>query len=76
MNRFDLLFLHKMELESSDENRQENQAFSDGETPARTFALAGKAKWLISKARKLLDVLWTETIRIKPETWTFSMFRF
>jgi len=55
-----------MKFESLDENRQEDQAFSDGESPGRTFALAGKAKWLESKAGKLFFVLWTETIRIKP----------
>ena len=57
-----------MKLESPDENRQEDQPFSDGESPAWTLALACKAKRLVGKAGKLFDVLCTETIWIKPET--------
>lgn len=75
MNRFHLLTLNKMEFESSDENRKENQTFSDGESPPWTLTLACKTKWLVRKVWKLFDVLWAETIGIKPGTAMFNMSR-
>ena len=73
MNRFNLLTLNKMEFETSNKNRQENQPFSDGESPSWTLTLACKTKWLVGKVWKLFDVLWAETIRIKPGTAMFNM---
>lgn len=67
MNRFDLLSLNKLKLESFDEYREEYYSFNDGESPSRALALACKAKRLISKGRKLCKVLRAETVRIKPK---------
>ena len=67
MNRFDLLSLDKLKLESFDEYREEYYSFGDGESPTRALALACKAKRLISKAGKLFNVLRAETVRIKPK---------
>jgi len=68
MNRFNLLSFYEMKLESFDENGQEHQSLSNRESPSGTLSFSGKAKWLVSKAWKLFDVLRAQTIRIKPET--------
>jgi len=68
MNRFYLLSFYKMKLESFDENGQEHQSLGNRESPSGTLSFPGKAKWLVSKAWKLFDVLGAETIRIKPKT--------
>ena len=44
------------------------QSLSDRESPCRTLSFPGKAKWLVSEAWTLFDVLRAETIRIKPKT--------
>ena len=68
MDRFHFLPFYEMKLESSNENGQEHQSLRNRESPSGTFSFPGKAKWLVSKAWKLFDVLWAETIRIKPKT--------
>ena len=73
MNRFNFLSLNEMKLEAFDENREENQAFSDRKTPSWALALSSKAERLVSHAWNLLDVFLTETIRIKPEKDTWDM---
>jgi len=67
MNRFNFLSVNEMKLEAFDKNREEYQAFSDRKTPSWALALSSKSERLISHAWNLLDVFWTETIRIKPE---------
>ena len=66
MDGFNVLSLDKVELESFHQYRQENQPFSYWQSPTRAFALSCKAKWLITKIGKLFQVVWIETIRIKP----------
>lgn len=68
MNRFHFLSFYKMKLESPNENGQEHQSLNDRESPSGTLSFPGKAKWLVSKAWKLFDVLRAETIRIEPKT--------
>ena len=67
MNGLNFLSVNEMKLEAFDENREKYQAFSDRKTPSWALTLSSKAKRLISHAWNLLDVFWTETIRIKPD---------
>ena len=69
MNRFDLLSLYEMKLEPFDEDSKKHEPFSDWEPPSGTFTFTSKPKRLVSEAWKLFNVLWTETIRIKPEKY-------
>jgi len=68
MDRFHILSFYKMKLESFNENGQEHQSLCDRESPSGTLSFPSKAKWLVSKAWKLFDVLRAETLRIKPRT--------
>lgn len=67
MNRINLLSFNKMKLESFDEHRKKHEPFNNGEAPTWTLSLACKAKRLVSKTGQLFDVLWAESIRIKPK---------
>ena len=69
MKRFDLLSLYEMKLEPFDEDSKKHEPFSDWEPPSGTFTFTSKPKRLVSEAWKLFNVLWTETIRIKPEKY-------
>ena len=76
MNRFDLLSLYEMKLEPFNEDSKKHEPFSDWEPPSGTFTFTSKPKRLVSEAWKLFNVLWTETIRIKPEKYCRVSFFF